>query len=510
MARAMNISDGRLSWLSAAALVVLIVVLGLAFGGVGALGNPVLTIVVAGLLLAATVATSRNAVFWLVLVGALVVTGVAQMYLPGSRLVRYVVPLASLALLLHWWFDGVAGRTRPLDEPLPPPLLWGLAFFGLVLVSTALNFESPGVRLLGLKNYFQMWALFLGLALLRWDRGMTRNLVQGALLLAFIQLPFALHQYLYLAPKRVGLGGGVVPVDIVAGTFGGEQRGGGANAVLAAYLVIVAGGLLAFWKNGLLRGGVALVLATLLLTPLLVNHAKIAALYLPVVFLILFRRDVVERPLRFATAAGAIGLLLAALLTALTLTNPSGRLNDWSELITDTVQRQTASAEERRGLWNELTRVTALTFWAREHADAPPVQTLLGHGPAASFEFRGTVVDTADTLAWRKYPGMRIGYTALSALLWDTGLLGLVAVLGMYGSAFVWAGRLARRYRGHDPYRAAALDAAQAATAVLGLSLAHKDFFVVNLPYQALTLLVLGYIAHTWLEARRQPEMPPA
>jgi hypothetical protein len=479
------------------------VVLGAAVGGVGALGNPIVSLVAGGLVVAAAVATSRRAVLWFVLIGALVVTGVAQLYLPGSRIVRYVVPLASLALLMHWWLDGVSGRARPLDEPVPAPVAWGLLFVVLALVSSLLNMESPAIRLLGLKNYFQMWGLFLGVALLRWDGGLSRNLAQGALLLALLQLPFALHQYVYLVPRRVGLGDGIVPVDVVAGTFGAERLGGGANAVLAAYLVIVAAGLLAFWKNGLVGGATALALAVLVLTPLLVNQAKIAALYLPLAFLVVFRRDVVARPLRFLAAALGTALALAVLLTALALNNPSGRDHTWSELVADTVARQTASVEERRGQYNELTRITAVTFWVREHVDAPALQTLFGHGPGASFEFRGNVVDTADTLAWRRYPGLRIGYTGVSALLWDTGLLGLAAVLGMFASAFVMAGRLANASRASDPRRAALLDAAQAAVAILALSLAHKDFFVVNLPYQALTLLVFGYVANAWLETRR-------
>lgn len=503
MARQLSATAASPSLTSVLLLAAVAVALGAAMGGVGAHGNPVLTLLAGGLVVAVAVATSRKAVLWFVLVGALVITGVAQLYLPGSRIVRYVVPLASFALLLHVWLDAVSGRTRPLDEAIPAPVGWGLLFVVLALASSLLNLDSPQIRLLGLKNYFQMWGLFVGVALLRWDGSLGRNLAQGALLLALLQLPFALHQYLYLVPQRVGLGDGIVPVDVVAGTFGAERLGGGANAVLAAFAVIVAAGLLAFWKNGLLAGTTSLALALLVLTPLLVNQAKIAALYLPLAFLVVFHRDLVARPLRFVGAALGMLLALAVLLTALALNNPSGRQHTWSELVTETVARQTASAEERRGQYNELTRITAVSFWAREHVDAPVLQTLFGHGPAASFEFGGNVVDTADTLAWRRYPGLRIGYTGVSALLWDTGLFGLAAVLGMFASAFVLAGRLAQACRAADPRRAAMLDSAQAAVAVLALSLAHKDFFVVNLPYQTLTLLVLGYVANAWLETKR-------
>jgi hypothetical protein len=42
--------------------------------------------------------------------------------------------------------------------------------------------------------------------------------------------------------------------------------------------------------------------------------------------------------------------------------------------------------------------------------------------------------------------------------------------------------------------------------AVLTLSLAHKDFFVVSLPYQALVYLLVGFIANSWLLLARQQE----
>jgi hypothetical protein len=105
-----------------------------------------------------------------------------------------------------------------------------------------------------------------------------------------------------------------------------------------------------------------------------------------------------------------------------------------------------------------------------------------------------------DTLAQKKYAGLRIGYTGLSALLWDTGVLGVVCVLGMFASAFFTAGRLAAHYRQQrDAFRTALFEGLQAAMAVLALSLAHKNFFVVHLPYQAVVYLLIGFIANSSL-----------
>jgi hypothetical protein len=135
------------------------------------------------------------------------------------------------------------------------------------------------------------------------------------------------------------------------------------------------------------------------------------------------------------------------------------------------------------------------------------VQTLLGHGPGASREPDDTtMLEVNGTLAQKKYPGLRIGYTGLSTLLWDTGLIGTVCVLGMFGSAFFMAGRLAAHYRQRrDAFHTALFEGLQAAVAVLVLSLAHKNFFAVHLPYQAIVYLLIGFIAHSSLViARRQ------
>jgi len=94
----------------------------------------------------------------------------------------------------------------------------------------------------------------------------------------------------------------------------------------------------------------------------------------------------------------------------------------------------------------------------------------------------------------------------VSSLLWDTGVLGLICVLGMFASAFFTAGRLAAHYRRQrDGFHTAMFEALQASMAVLALSLAHKNFFVVYVPYQAVVYLLIGFIANSsLLLVRRQ------
>jgi hypothetical protein len=476
--------------------------LGLLGGVLSAQGRPELTAIFIGLVIVALVISSRTAVFWSVVIGGMVVTGVLQLYLPGSRYVRYVVPLAALALLLHWVMDRLGAQDRNHSQRLPGPMLWGLAFALVGLISVLINLSNPAVAVMGMKDYFQMWAFFLGVVFMPWGATFGNNLFRGFILIALLQLPFVAHEYLVLVPQREWLGEGTVPVDIVAGSFGASMYGGGATGVLAAFMVTMIGCLMALWKNGAISTFKASALSFLFLMPMLVNEAKIVVLYVPLAFVVVFYRDIIAKPLKFLIAGLAMAGILAALMSAIMLGQPSDKFQTWRDLVDVVVARQTAGIEERHGDYGELSRVTALTFWAKEHVTANPINTLLGHGLGASREREGGL-GLAETLAEKHYTGLNIGYTALSALLWDTGIIGLATVLGMFASAFITAGRLSRHYRGKDAFKTGLFEGLQAGTAVLALSLASRDYFISHLPFQTFLYLVIGFIGYSWLQVAR-------
>jgi hypothetical protein len=410
--------------------------------------------------------------------------------------------LASAPLLLHGLADYFTSWARTKAEPFPAIMAWATAFALACLVSALVNLSDPVVALVGIKDYLGMWGLFLSVVFLRWPANFTKRVAWGMFLIALLQLPFVAQEYLILVPRRVGLGGGIVPVDIVAGTFGAILEAGGANAVLAAYQVIVVACLLGLWKNGALSGIKTAVLSVMLLSPMMINQARITALYVPLAFVVVFHRDIASKPLKFIVAGATTFGLLAILMTALVVGSNSSKVKDSADLVNLIIAQQTENANDRVGQYSELSRWTAITFWAQEHVKANPINTLIGHGVGASRENAGGVVG-ASTLAEKKYGGLRIGYTAVSALLWDTGVIGLVSVLGMFAAAFFTAGRVARYYRGKDNFRTGLFEGLQAGMAVLGLSLAHKDFYVNHVPYQAFTYLIIGFIAYSWLEVER-------
>jgi hypothetical protein len=452
----------------------------------------------AGMIGAVALALSRKAMLWAVVLGGLIVTGLTQLYLPEVRFIKFLFPLIALLLFCQAVMTRVfdAPRARARVAPVRGGILfWRWAFMLVAAVSAIVNWD-PGVAALGFKGYFLMWILVFGLVLSRLGLEDFDGLLKAMLAIAFLQLPFVWHQYETLVPLRERLGPGIIPVDILVGTFGGNALGGGANAVLALFLFVVFACLLGLWKHGALSRTATALLGLPILTPVFFNEAKISVFYLPVIVLLLFHRDVVRKPLRLLGVAGIAAAIFGVLMTAMTVFHPGGELRTWSELIDLTYRQQIADVTELRGQHSELTRWTALTFWAGEHVDEHPVNVLIGHGPGASRMSEDDEWTLTRTLAERRYhEGMRIGYTALSAILWDMGVLGLLALAGLLVAAFRAAGRLAATWAPRDRFRAGIFDGLRAAVCLLAISLAHKDFFVLHLPYQTLFLLIVGYLA---------------
>lgn len=442
-----------------------------------------------GVLCGVALVLSREATLWFILITGIVLVGLGLMYVPGTGPLKYIPPLASVALVVHMVSEWLQHPRRSVPSTVP----WLLGFLGVSLLSFAANWEGFGMAAVGLKTYYPMWPLFLSLAMIHWRPQVIDSLPKVALWIAFLQLPFVAHQFLVYVPMRQNIPG-VVPVDIVAGTFGGDVRGGGANSVLTLFLIMVAAGLLGMWRHGALSGSRALPLALLLLSPILLNSARAALLYLPLVFALVFAADIVRRPLRALASFIAVGVFVGGMLTTYTAFNPTPNTHTWQDLLRNTFEYQLASERERVNEYSSLSRWTVLTFWWDRQKHHSPLETMIGFGPGAS-RIEDSGLDLADTLAERRFGGRQIGYTALAALLWDVGVLGLITVLGLFWAGWRQARRLVRHYQGRDPTRAGIAEGLSATLVILVLSLAHKDFFVYHIPYQTMLVCIFGYLA---------------
>jgi hypothetical protein len=229
----------------------------------------------------------------------------------------------------------------------------------------------------------------------------------------------------------------------------------------------------------------ATLFSALLMVPLLFNEAKIIVVILPIALLIVFRDQVLRRPVHFILGTSVIAMLLAALFVVYTKL-PGEATNS---TLTEQLSQTAAYNFGQRGYGgNVLNRTTVLTYWWEQHSMNDIVQVLIGHGPGTTNEAGTSRIN----LATGRYAGMGIGLTAISALLWEVGIVGLIAILGMLWSSFTVAVRLSQDTRLTRWHRAAFLGL-QASIAIMAISLTHNNFFVFDIGFQALLMLMLGY-----------------
>lgn len=470
-----------------AVLVIAALLGGVLFGLVAVLGNPVFVALAAGLVLGPLLLFSPLGTVWAFMAGSLLLAGVVPLFAGavGSRMAWALSGLGFLLFALALVRAAVDPRTRRHT----PAFVWVLlAFVGYTVINAALQGSSVYEFASGFKRYHQAVGLTLALVWLGFSPSQFAQWRRLFVVAVVVQTPLALYQLWHFVPIREALrwaNPGLVPVDVVAGTFGSGLLGGGANSAMAAFLVGMLGFAIAYRREGLFSRGQFLLLLPFLLVPLTLGETKIVVILLPVVFLTLFWRRLLTRPL-----FGLIGLLLGALMTV-----GAGLLY---------VQMSSTSIEDRIANTIEynfgdhgyglavLNRTTVLTFWAKEQSLEDPVGAVMGHG-------LGTAHDVTGGSMARRFPGYGIGLTTASLLLWEQGVFGLMLFLVAWALAVRAAIRLLRSAT--DPDERATLTGIVAALWIIGIYFVYHDLPVESLPYQTFSASILGYLA--WLHRQR-------
>jgi hypothetical protein len=472
--------------LSAAALV-------LAAGGglLVTIGNLDLAVIVL-IVLAGMVALLRPALSLYILVCAgLLLVGFFKLYLPGMEKVQWGV--AGLATIL-----GAIGVLGVLFNPKPgldiPPNSGMLCILLLLICMSAIvNVQSAGMFLYGFKGYAQVMGLFFAISLLALPPGIIDALPRLVIAIAVIQLPFVMHQWFVLVPARVTMGSGVVAEDVVAGTMGADVTGGGSNAVLSLLLITAISIVAAGYKRGQIKPLISALISIVCSIPLFLNANRIALLYLLLVFLIIFGPSMFRRMSRFLTSAILTAIVVSgAISVQLNYGSRSGEFVDWQDLVTKTIERNTI-AEAGYGAF-ELNRMASITFWwSEQFRKQNPRTFLFGNGPGAAREASASSIGV-NTLANTRYPGMGIGLTGISSILWELGLVGLIAVCGLFYRAFHSAHFLVT-HAVDNPYRQYVAEGLQVVVIVFFISLFHKSTFVFHITYQTLLYLIFGILS---------------
>jgi hypothetical protein len=428
---------------------------------------------------------------YLLIIAGLVVVGLLRLYVPGFEKVQWGV--AGLATVL-----GAIGILGYLFKPQPgydmPPNSGTLCVLLLFIVGTSvINLQTPAQALYGLKGYAQVIGLFFAITLLQIPNRVLNTLPKMLVVIAVIQLPFVLQQYFVLVPQRVNIGSGIVAEDVVAGTMGASLGGGGSNAILSILLIIAIAIVAAGYKRGQLRPWKCAIIAIVCAIPLFLNANRSAALYLLVVFAVVFGPSMFRRASRFFAGALLTAIIIAgSVWVNVNYSSRSDEYSTWQEFVVTSIERNTAP-EIGYGSF-ELNRLGSLTFWWTEQFRRPDLKRFLfGNGPGAAREATDSTLPVK-TLASARYSGVGIGLTGISSILWELGIVGLAVVLALHFNAYRSAQILVSHLR-TNPFRQYVAEGLKTAVIIFVLCLFHRNSFVFHLTYQTLVYMVFGILS---------------
>lgn len=482
----LNLTSALLLWLSA-------IVLSGIFGLTLAFGIYPLTIGFFVLIAGSMLVLKPLAGTWIVIVGSLIFAGVIDLYMPALQPIKWA--LAGLAMGISFIAYVMKGNVRkkiPKVKFKTSLLLFLWLFFAYVILISMFSWHGVGAFLTSFKAYFQVWGVLVAVYYVIDKEIDAARLMKFLLVLGVMQLPFVFHQFFVLIPQRSTEAfalRGMVAADVVAGTFGGTMMGGGRSSSLAMLCVLGITIVLAQFRSGLTSMMRTVILLAIFVLPMFLSEAKLFIVLLPIALFILYKDKLVKDPLKFLIGAIAVLLLLGAIFFAYSL-------------IPGAESQQNMGLEEMwdsnisynfgdRGYGNALlNRTTVYSFWLHEHLSwAEILHMFFGHGAG---ETQGGVFVGPDLTLLKKYPGYGIGLTGVSTLLWELGLVGTILVIGIFVSAYKLAGRLFVVWKGtlHEPL----IKSAQVGVVLFATSLLHNNYFSFDISYQALFIVVLGYL----------------
>jgi len=466
----------------------LLFVAGIILATVAAISNsPILIGLVGGSVLGLFLLYRTEIAVWLVLAGGLVINGAIALYLPGLVKATWLFSMLGFFLLVAAFLHLVL--FAPPAGKAPAFVLTAGAIIGLAVLTSLANASNPLEVLAGFKRYFQTWGLLFALAVIAYRPDSVRSWLWAVLIVALLQLPMAILQRFALAPLRAGLGGGVVAVDVVSGTFDANLEGGGSSSIMAFLVIVASGYIAAAWREGILKRHTAIVLGMLLIATLALGDTKVAVVLLPLMLVVVFRHYLLRN---FGASVFLIfvGLLGAFLLGWMYL--EFFAYSGQNLTIAQKLDRVIEYNFGKEGYYSKysLNRTTVLTFWWAEHGLRNPLELFFGHGLGASYSGFGALVPGH---LFAQYPYKAIGLTTASTLLWDLGLVGFSAYLLLHIQAWRVAARAA--VRAQEPADRALYAALEGAIVLFVVMIFYSNSMVSTFSMELLWCLALGYLA---------------
>jgi len=420
---------------------------------------------------------SRLAI-WTMIFMSMAVTGTMTYFAPKYGVMQWGNVVLSFLVLVRGLAEGLKQRGRPAGRF---PLIFGLMvfFLGLSVISSIGNYHLKE-SFFASKNVFQFWGVPFALYFLVKDEKQMGSYMKSFVLIAALMPPLALYQFRYL---------GGLSHDAVTGTFGGTIEAGGPNAVLSIFVVSQLAVIFAWALRKFLSWKIALALSAWMLITITLTNAKGALVFLAIMFAFLLTKENF-RLSRSTLMIVLSGVLMCGIVFAIFF-QYSQRKRNWvkppksySEFV-DRAISHNLSLEEN----SKLNRATSMLLWWKYNVKMRTyLQVLFGHGVGAS-KYAGLSRGHIQ----KKFGNLKIGRTALTALLWDVGIVGLVTYVAIFGSGFFLAKRMKGDVRIPEKHRIFLL-VAQLNCLFFVLSIPYKLSIINVQAFNFYAMFIIGYI----------------
>lgn len=453
------------------------------FGMIAVTANPVFIGLAVGLVGGIILLTSPKKTIWLVIALGLATPALLDMGGHGLSKILWAVSMMSLLL----WLPGLMNLfdlNKSQHNKYIPTFVWlAISFVLFSMLSALLEHYSLSEFLTGFKRYFQAFGLLLVLVTLNIGKQDMDKWLKLLLAIALLQLPFSLFERFILVPMRGGIAAaGAEATDIVAGTMGANLNGGSPNALMVTFVLIAFAFIFSRWRLGLVSTAKLYLYGLVLLFPLVLGETKVVVFMLPIIGLVLLRKDMVKHPVRYIPVIIALAGLTVAFAYLYVYVMLDSTFADAYKI---SVQYNVKDVGYGTSLLN---RTTVMSFWWKLQSAQYPLGFLFGNGLGSSY---GSGLQAGHIAA--KYPGYGISLTTISTLLWDVGVLGLTLYLTIYAAAWRAASRLWRQTTS-DLVKADAL-AIQVALALTLMFTIYSDSQINLIMHEIILAMVFGYLA---------------
>lgn len=378
------------------------------------------------------------------LVLATLISGSVE-YFVGISQANWIPYLLAMLLCLRALVERKTSREIEDGAYRAPSRPWFflplILYFLTIIASVGINLSPLAQFLVGIKNYLFMFGIFFAFLVIRPFGTTAAATWKAVTVVACLQLPVVLYQKFIIAPGLSNKGGAAgVSWDAISGTFGGGVLGGH-SAAMALFIIMTIMGSLIAWRDGKMRLSRLQLILLLTLPSIAFAEVKAAVAWLLVAGIFVFFRQIRSRPFLSLTGMALLATVSVGIIIGYnTMYFGEGRMPGGDMGAYEKQLEYFFDPDKLSSRTGELGRIASIVFWWNQHDLSDPVRMILGHGLGAS---RGTSSFAVGEVA-RQY-GLLVDTSALSALLWDVGLLGAMSFVGILFFGFIEGLRLIRK-----------------------------------------------------------------